>query len=154
MNPVYKLTMDSPVGHLTLCGTDAALTGLSFGVEKSDVADAPAPFLERAAGELTEYFAKKRRTFDLPLAPEGTKFQKKVWAALCAIPFGETRTYGQIAAALGNPKAARAVGMACNRNPIGIIVPCHRVVGADGALTGYAGGLPVKAALLRLEAGE
>ncbi|NCB51494.1 MAG: methylated-DNA--[protein]-cysteine S-methyltransferase [Clostridia bacterium] len=148
------MIFESPVGIMTLTGTDSALTGLSFGAEQNGDSGAPSPLLERAADQLKEYFAGKREAFDLPLAPEGTEFMKKVWAALCNIPFGETRTYGQIAAAVGNPKAARAVGMACNLNPIGIIVPCHRVIGANGSLTGYAGGLPMKAALLQLEAGK
>lgn len=146
------MIIDTPAGNITLRGTDSALTGLCFGAKEGDGGAAASPFLERAAEQLKEYFAGKRKVFDLPLEPEGTEFQKKVWAALCDVPYGETRTYGQIAAAVGCPKGARAVGMACNRNPIGIIVPCHRVVGADGSLTGYAGGLNTKAALLRLEA--
>jgi methylated-DNA-[protein]-cysteine S-methyltransferase len=147
-----RLVIDTPLGKLALTGTDNALTGLTLRPDRED--SAPNPFLEHAAEEIREYFAGSRRTFDLPLAPEGTEFQKKVWDALCAIPYGETRSYGRIAADVGNPRAARAVGMACNRNPIGIIIPCHRVVGANGALTGYFGGLPLKAALLRLESGE
>ena len=101
--------------------------------------------------QLEEYFAGKRNAFDLPLAPKGTAFQQKVWKALTEIPYGETRTYGEIAAGIGNPKAARAVGMANNKNPIGIIIPCHRVVGANGKLVGYAGGMEKKAFLLELE---
>ena len=101
--------------------------------------------------ELREYFDGKRREFDLPLAPEGTDFQKRVWEELCKIPYGETRSYGEIAAALGNTRAARAVGLANNKNPIPIIVPCHRVIGADGALVGYAGGVEAKDFLLKLE---
>lgn len=101
--------------------------------------------------QLEEYFAGKRKIFDLPLAPKGTEFQQKVWKALQEIPYGETRTYGEIAAAIGNPKAARAVGMANNKNPIGIIIPCHRVVGANGKLVGYAGGMEKKEFLLELE---
>ena len=101
--------------------------------------------------QLDEYFAGKRKTFDLPLVPKGTEFQQKVWKALQEIPYGETKTYGEIAAAIGNPKAARAVGMANNKNPIGIIIPCHRVVGANGKLVGYAGGMEKKEFLLELE---
>ncbi|MBO5330240.1 MAG: methylated-DNA--[protein]-cysteine S-methyltransferase [Anaerotignum sp.] len=101
--------------------------------------------------QLEEYFAGKRKTFDLPLVPRGTEFQQKVWKALQEIPYGETRTYGEVAAAIGNPKAARAVGMANNKNPIGIIIPCHRVVGANGKLVGYAGGMEKKEFLLELE---
>lgn len=145
-----SILVESPLGTLALTGTDSALTGLLF--RPDGTASSPNPFLRRAAAQLAEYFAGKRRHFDLPLAPEGTEFQKKVWAALCGIPYGETRSYGEIAAVIGNAKASRAVGMACNRNPIGIIIPCHRVVGADGSLTGFGGGLHLKAALLRLEA--
>lgn len=102
-------------------------------------------------GQIMEYFTGKRQTFTFPYELRGTDFQKKVWRALCDIPYGETRTYKEIAIAVGNPKACRAVGMANNKNPIGIAVPCHRVIGADGKLVGYAGGLDMKEALLRLE---
>lgn len=101
--------------------------------------------------QLNEYFAGKRRSFNLPLAPSGTAFQKRVWDELSRIPFGETRTYGQIAAAIGNPRACRAVGGANGANPIPVIVPCHRVIGSDGSLTGFGCGLPVKRFLLQLE---
>ncbi|MBQ5703191.1 MAG: methylated-DNA--[Peptococcaceae bacterium] len=101
--------------------------------------------------QLEEYFAGLRAAFSLPLAPEGTDFQKAVWRELENIPYGETRTYGQIARALGNPKTSRAVGMANHKNPVAIMIPCHRVIGADGSLTGYAGGLDIKETLLRLE---
>ena len=101
--------------------------------------------------QLNEYFAGVRREFDLPLAAKGTAFQQAVWAQLLKIPYGEVRTYGQLAAALGNPKASRAVGSACHRNPLCIVVPCHRVIGADGSLTGYAEGLDIKEYLLELE---
>ena len=107
--------------------------------------------LRLAAVEIAEYLEGNRRMFDLPLAPEGTEFQKKVWRALLEIPYGTTVTYGQIAAAVGNPKGARAVGRANHDNPIAIFIPCHRVVGADGRLTGYAGGLEIKKALLETE---
>ena len=109
--------------------------------------------LEKAAKELKEYFQGKRREFDLPLSVKGTAFQMKVWRALQEIPYGETRSYGEIAEAIGKPKAARAVGMANNRNPVSIIIPCHRVIGADGKLVGYGGGLDAKEYLLELEAG-
>lgn len=109
------------------------------------------PAIQETIRQLEEYFEGKRQEFDLPLAPEGTPFQKKVWAALQTIPYGETRTYGQIACQIGNPKACRAVGMANHRNPLLIVVPCHRVVGADGTLTGYAAGLERKQMLLELE---
>jgi methylated-DNA-[protein]-cysteine S-methyltransferase len=107
--------------------------------------------LKSAAMQLNEYLEGKRKSFDLPLNPNGTEFQKKVWAALCDIPYGETRSYKQIAEAVDNPKGCRAVGMANNKNPIMIFIPCHRVVGSDGSLTGYAGGLDMKEKLLELE---
>lgn len=107
--------------------------------------------LWQAAAELGEYFAGRRRNFTLPLAPRGTEFQLRVWSELRRIPCGETRTYGEIARAIGQPRACRAVGMANNRNPIAILIPCHRVIGRDGSLTGYAAGLSVKRQLLELE---
>ena len=109
------------------------------------------PLLQETEEQLNEYFAGARREFDLPLAAKGTAFQQTVWAQLRKIPYGEVRTYGQLAAALGNPKASRAVGSACHRNPLCIVVPCHRVIGADGSLTGYAEGLDIKEYLLELE---
>ena len=121
-------------------------------------ADAPRPVLDEtpllreARDQLDAYFAGSLTAFDLPLAPAGTPFQQQVWRALCAIPYGETRTYAQVAARIGLPAACRAVGGANNRNPIAIVIPCHRVVGAGGMLTGYAGGLDVKRYLLDLEA--
>ncbi|MDO4904265.1 MAG: methylated-DNA--[protein]-cysteine S-methyltransferase [Lautropia sp.] len=101
--------------------------------------------------QLTEYFERRRKVFDLPLAPQGTAFQQRVWQALCEIPYGSTWSYAKLSEHIGNPKAARAVGAANGRNPIPIIIPCHRVVGADGSLTGFGGGLPTKTALLQLE---
>ena len=109
------------------------------------------PLLAEGRRQVLEYLAGKRRRFDLPLAPQGTSFQKRVWAAVGEIPYGQSRTYGKIALAVGCPKGFRAVGMACNRNPIPIMIPCYRVVGAGGALTGYAGGAELKKALLELE---
>jgi len=126
--------------------TDGAGKDIPKGYQQGET-----PLIKKAAKQLTEYFAGKRREFDLPLDFKGTDFQKKVWAALLTIPYGETRSYGEIAAQIGNPKAPRAVGMANNRNPIGIICPCHRVIGADGSLVGYGGGLPTKEFLLKLE---
>lgn len=143
------LSMDSPIGILTLVGTGESLTSIRFGAV--GCAFNPSPLLLRAVTELREYFAGTRREFDIPIAPEGTDFQRQVWAALCSIPYGETRSYGEIAAQVGNPRAARAVGLANNKNPIPIIVPCHRVIGADGSMTGYAGGLEAKELLLKLE---
>lgn len=107
--------------------------------------------LARAVREMKEYFAGQRKTFDLPLYMEGTEFQKKVWNALLQIPYGETKSYGEVAHMIGNRKACRAVGMANNRNPLMILVPCHRVIGADGSLVGYGGGLQLKERLLKLE---
>jgi len=109
------------------------------------------PLIKKAARQFSEYFDGKRKTFDLPLIMRGTAFQKKVWKALQNIPYGKTVSYGEIAAKIGNPKACRAVGMANNRNPISIIVPCHRVIGHNGSLTGYGGGLELKQKLLELE---
>jgi methylated-DNA-[protein]-cysteine S-methyltransferase len=114
--------------------------------------DTRQPILLEAERQLNEYFAGARTEFDLPLAPEGSDFQKKVWQALTTIPFGQTRSYLDLAKAIGSAKAARAVGAANGKNPLSIIVACHRVVGADGSLTGFAGGLATKAALLALEA--
>jgi len=110
--------------------------------------------IDKAAAQLEEYFDGERREFDLPLNPSGTPFQMAVWKELLAIPYGETRSYKQIAQNIGNPKALRAVGMANNRNPISIIIPCHRVIGSDGSLVGYGGGLDMKQKLLDLERGE
>ncbi|MDD3823173.1 MAG: methylated-DNA--[protein]-cysteine S-methyltransferase [Sphaerochaetaceae bacterium] len=109
------------------------------------------PLTDRAAMQLAQYLAGKRRTFDLPLDPQGTEFQKRVWNALLAIPYGQTCSYKDIAIAIGNPKAVRAVGMANHHNPISFIIPCHRVIGADGSLVGYGGGLELKSRLLGLE---
>lgn len=109
------------------------------------------PLLDEAAKQLEEYFRGQRQKFDLPLNPQGTTFQKKVWEALCQIPYGETRSYKDVANMIGNPKACRAVGGANNKNPIMIVVPCHRVIGANGKLIGYDGGLELKKYLLNLE---
>ena len=141
-------TIETPIGPLTLQADEAAVTAIRFG---ADGAQDASPLLDAAEAQLREYFAGARRTFDLPLAPHGTAFQQRVWAALRAIPYGETRTYGELAAAIGSPNASRAVGMANHRNPISIVIPCHRVIGANGTLTGYAGGLEVKRRLLALE---
>lgn len=146
----------SPVGPLTLISNGAALTDLQFENPRYRYAPAPAgedQVLKEARRQLEAYFAGRLRTFDLPLAPQGTPFQKSVWAALVAIPYGATTSYGGLAAAIGNPKAMRAVGLANGRNPISIIVPCHRVIGADGSLTGYGGGMERKRRLLDLEQG-
>ncbi|MFD8547751.1 methylated-DNA--[protein]-cysteine S-methyltransferase [Streptomyces sp. NPDC059649] len=150
---------DTPVGPLTLVAAGDALTGLYMTDQRhrppeetfGTPADPDDPPFAAAATQLRAYFRGELTTFDLPLALRGTPFQRRVWAALCTIPYGETRTYGQLAALLGTPGAARAVGLANGRNPVGIIVPCHRVVGADGSLTGYGGGLDRKRRLLAFE---
>lgn len=152
IEPLLMKPIASPVGELHLFARGDALTGVYAGIQTPPEARAgKARILERAAEQLAEYFAGERTTFDLPLAPEGTEFQQKVWMLLRAIPFGETRTYGQLATKLKQPTASRAVGAANGRNPLGIIVPCHRVIGASGDLTGYAGGLPMKKWLLAHE---
>lgn len=146
------LFFNSPVGLLTLAGNDTALTHLLFGqIELPGHTEEGTPLLLQAKEELAEYFAGKRREFGLPLAPAGTAFQRKVWDALLTIPYGETRSYRQIAELAGCPKGYRAVGMANHNNPISIIIPCHRVIGANGSLTGYGGGMDVKRKLLELE---
>lgn len=145
---VYK----SPVGELLIVCTETALLSLGARKEQESVEDKENnPVIQQTIKELEEYFAGSRKVFTVPLDLRGTEFQKKVWEALREIPYGETRSYKEIAEKIGNPKASRAVGMANHRNPIGIVVPCHRVVGANGKLTGYAGGIPMKQALLELE---
>lgn len=142
----------SPVGELTLAQEAGALTHLLFGrVEFAGARIEKTPLLGEAWGQLEEYFAGARREFTIPLAPKGTGFQMRVWEALRTIPYGETRSYAQVAALAGSPKAFRAAGMANHHNPISIIIPCHRVIGKDGSLTGYGGGLEVKKFLLDLE---
>ena len=149
-NRQYVVFYQSPVGLLKLEADTQGLCGVHR-VAAPDGPQHPCPALEQAVTQLREYFAGQRRAFTVPLSLHGTPFQQKAWAALCDIPYGETRSYGQQAAALGNPKASRAVGMANHRNPVMIFVPCHRVVGANGRLVGYAGGLDMKQALLELE---
>jgi len=147
---------DSPVGPLTLISNGAALTDLQFDNPRYAYEPAPAgndSILYQTRRQLDAYFAGKLRAFDLPLAPQGTPFQQRVWQALLTIPYGMTRSYGQQAAAIGSPQAPRAVGLANGRNPISIIVPCHRVIGANGSLTGYGGGMDRKKLLLDLEQG-
>jgi methylated-DNA-[protein]-cysteine S-methyltransferase len=154
---VYK-TMPSPVGELKLVGSDDGLTAILW--ENDDprrvrlnivTEDKTHPVLVEAERQLNEYFSGTRQAFDLKLDFVGTEFQNKVWKALLAIPFGQTRSYAQIARQIGSPKAVRAVGAANGRNPISIVAPCHRVIGSNGTLTGFAGGLKAKAHLLALE---
>lgn len=151
---MYAMTYHAPVGDITLVENNGALTHLSYSASPKlpqDVLMQSTPLLKEAARQLDEYFAKKRQTFDLPLNPVGTAFQQKVWAALQEIPYGHTASYKDIAVRIGNPKACRAVGMANNKNPIAIVIPCHRVIGSGGKLVGYAGGLHVKQKLLEVE---
>ena len=143
----------SPFGDMELIYEEGAVTALRM-AEKKAVAEAPEGLALAVFQELDEYFQGKRKNFDIPLRTHGTPFQEKVWVALRAIPYGEVRSYKEVAEAIGHPKAYRAVGMANNANPIFIIVPCHRVIGSDGSLTGYGGGLPMKKALLALERGN
>lgn len=143
--------MDSPIGELTLVEEDGALSEVRFGNRSENLALTDTPLLSQAKQELSEYFNGARKTFTLPLRPKGTPFQQSCWQALSRIPYGETRTYGQQAAQIGHPKACRAVGMANHRNPLPVLIPCHRVSGANGKLTGYAGGLKNKEILLQIE---
>jgi len=159
---VYSFkTVDSPVGLLKLVASDKGLAGILWENDKSwrvahlrdAVEDNSHPVLLETEVQLSEYFAGTRKVFDLPLDFVGDAFNQKVWAALLTIPYGETRTYGQIAKQIGQPDTARDVGVAASKNPISIVAPCHRVIGANGKLTGYAGGLPAKAHLLDMESG-
>ena len=153
---LYWHEIDSPVGRLLLAGDGESLIQVSFQSgprpqqpHDSWIAD-PAPFRDVIA-QLGEYFAGRRRRFDLPLRPRGTEFQRRVWRALTEIPYGGTICYGELARRIGKPSASRAVGLANGANPLPIIVPCHRVIGANGSLTGFGGGLPIKRQLLSLE---
>ena len=149
--------MDSPVGPLLLAADNDGLLLIEFGTPRHPVArgndwlEGSNGVLEQTRVQLTEYFEGTRRDFDLPLSPRGTAFQRDVWHALQAIPYGETISYAELARRLGKPSAMRAVGAANGRNPLPIVVPCHRVIGADGSLTGFGGGLPTKQYLLTLE---
>lgn len=147
-------TYDSPIGPLVLSAHTDQLVGLHLPGSDDPIpagTERATPILKRAAKQLAEYFAGKRTAFDLALAPEGTAFQRRVWDALLEIPYGETTNYGTIAQRIGRPAASRAVGAANGRNPIAIIIPCHRVIGANGSLTGFGGGLPAKTFLLTHE---
>ena len=166
------LVVDSPIGPLTLTAQGGALTAIDFGAPAGFAAgvsvgtissangvgraadDPTDPVLAEAARQLAGYFAGELCEFDVRLCPSGTPFQLTVWEALRRIPYGETVTYGELARRIGRPAAARAVGRANGQNPLPIVVPCHRVIGADGTLTGYAGGLDIKTALLAVESGQ
>lgn len=153
ISAIYK----SPIGKLTLVSDGAAITYLAFENNKYPIADAPRgtdKIIEKACKELDAYFAGKLKSFTVPVRPEGTAFQVSAWKALQMIPYGVTRSYGEQAKAIGRPKAVRAIGAANGRNPIPIIIPCHRVIGADGSLTGFGGGMKTKQFLLELEQGR
>jgi methylated-DNA-[protein]-cysteine S-methyltransferase len=157
------LVVDSPVGPLRIVESAGSIVEVSFAPENGSSAAAPAapgayrspdgagPLPEKTARELADYFAGKLKRFTVPVLPEGTEFERLVWAELLTIPWGTTRTYGEIAVAIGKPNASRAVGRAIGANPVAIIIPCHRVIGKDGSLTGYAGGLDRKKTLLAIE---
>lgn len=149
MNYLY---LDTPIGPLRLTSDGSHLTAIDFAAAAPQLrAQGTDPALTACASQLREYFAGQRKCFDLPLAATGTDFQREVWQALAEIPYGELRSYRDIARAIGRPKAVRAVGAANGRNPLPIVVPCHRVIGSDGSLTGFAGGLAMKKQLLELE---
>lgn len=156
---IFKTTLESPVGTLRIFATNEGLRAVlwpkndeaGLKLESEPIERADHPILVRAERQLEEYFSGQRRTFDVPLDPIGTPFQLSAWLGLREIPYGETRTYGEQAASIGRPSAPRAVGAANGRNPLSIFVPCHRVIGADGSLTGFAGGLETKRFLLALE---
>lgn len=157
---LHTATLDSPVGRLTLVASDAGLVAILWPDEAparvrlgATVANPDHPVLAETRTQLTAYFAGSLTEFTVPLDLRGTDFQKAVWTALLAIPFGETRSYADVARAIGRPTATRAVGAANGRNPVSIIAPCHRVVGSDGTLTGFAGGLATKRFLLAHERG-
>ena len=148
--------IDSPVGPLMLAADDASLRHIEFRdnrhpANRGDWHGGDNDLLQATDAQLAEYFAGTRSAFDLPLAPRGSDFQMTVWRELARIPFGQTWSYAQLAQRIGNPEAVRAVGAANGRNPLPIVLPCHRVIGSDGTLTGFGGGLPIKEALLRLE---
>lgn len=160
MTDLYYDAFDTPIGTLTVAAdAHGHLHHILFPRNRHDAPGRerwqrdPAPVAE-ARRQLLEYLHGQRRGFDLPLAPQGSTFQRQVWQTLAQIPFGHTWSYAQLARQVGRPRASRAVGAANGRNPLPIVLPCHRVIGADGALTGFGGGLPIKAALLRLEGAE
>lgn len=150
----HAFVYDTQIGKIRIAEDGNAITEIDLLSSKASVAHIKMKetgLIRKAYEELVEYFKGTRKDFSVPLNPKGTDFQRNVWNVLKTIPYGETRSYGQVAAEAGNPKAARAVGMANNRNPLLIMVPCHRVIGADGSLTGYGGGLGLKEYLLNLE---
>lgn len=154
---IFERSMPSPVGPLRVAASDAGLHAIQFPGNRHPVKQCTPwqpgdhPLLRQTQAQLDAYFAGRLQVFDLPLAPHGTAFQRQVWQALAQIPFGQTWSYLQLARQVGRPTATRAVGAANGRNPLPIVLPCHRVIGANGALTGFGGGLPTKAFLLTLE---
>jgi methylated-DNA-[protein]-cysteine S-methyltransferase len=153
---MFYAHMPSPIGPLFIAADQAGLREIRFSANGKPAVPQPdwqnnSAELHSTIQQLNAYFAGELESFDLPLAPEGTPFQKKVWQELCSIPYGETISYGELAKRLGNPNASRAVGLANGSNPIPIIIPCHRVIGSNGKLTGYGGGLDIKEKLLALE---
>lgn len=152
---MFAYVYSSPIGDLTIAEKKGFLTAVAFGAAIPDgYSRCNTSLIRQTAAQLKEYFAGCRKQFDLPLAPEGTAFQQKVWAALQTIPYGATVSYLDIAVQIGNARACRAVGMANHNNPVSIIIPCHRVIGKDGSLVGYGGGLDIKTQLLKLEQGD
>lgn len=147
----YRYEIETKLGIMTLIEKDGKITAICYGKEKQEIPWKKTSLLALAQQQLLEYFAGNRQNFSLPLELEGTEFQKKVWQALQTIPYGQTKTYGQIAQEIGKEKAVRAVGNANHNNPIAIIIPCHRVIGANGKLTGYSAGVEKKEFLLKLE---
>ncbi len=148
-NKKYTSVYETDIGKISIVSDGQFIERLDFGENEGEMLSCP--LNDQVALDLDHYFRGKLRQFEVPLNPIGTLFQRQVWKALQTIPYGETRSYKQLAELIGNPKACRAVGMANNRNPIAIIIPCHRVIGADGKLVGYGGGLPIKEYLLELE---
>lgn len=151
-NKLAHFIYRTPLGRITIATDGDAITQVLFGEQDAPGSLFPTALTNEAATQIQQYLAGKRRTFDLPLSPAGTPFQQSVWDALRTIPYGSTWTYAQLAEAVGNPKAFRAVGGANNKNPLPILVPCHRVIGANGDLVGYASGVHIKRFLLDLEA--
>ncbi len=146
---MFQFSYNTVIGEITIAEENGAITHVSFDKLKFPVKETQ--LIQQTYHELQEYFEGKRKIFDVPLNPQGTPFQTAVWEELKKIPYGQTKTYKEIAKAAGNEKACRAVGMANNKNPIAIIIPCHRVIGSNGEMTGYAGGLEIKKKLLNIE---
>ena len=151
---LFNKIINSKVGYLHLTANDNALLSISFTDSRRFIKENTNSIIEETVAQLNEYFEGKRKYFTIKLSPKGTNFQKQVWNELLNIPYGKTASYSDVAIAIGNPKAVRAIGNANNKNPIPIIIPCHRVIGKNGKLVGYAGGLDIKKALLKLETTE